>query len=352
VRRRGFLAAGALACLAPRVRADAVFPAVVPRALTFPRDHGSHPDFRTEWWYLTGWVRDGEGERGVQITFFRSRPGVAEDLRSAFAPKQILFAHAALADPRTGRLLHDQRAGRVFPGVASAAEQTTDVRLDGWQIVLEGDTYHARIPAREFTLDLDFRAEGPPLLQGSDGVSRKGPLAAQASYYYSRPQVRVRGRIGQDGREEAVNGIAWLDHEWSSDYLAPEARGWDWTGVNLDDGGALMAFRIRDATGGTLWAGGTWRRGDGHVERFDHDAVAFEPVRTWRSPRTGLEYPVEMRVSVGATNTTLSPLLDDQELDARATVGTVYWEGAVRAFSPLAGRGYLELTGYGAPLKL
>jgi predicted secreted hydrolase len=352
VNRRRFLAAGALACAAPRVRAAAAFPAATPRPLTFARDHGSHPDFRTEWWYLTGWVRDDEGERGVQVTFFRSRPGVAEDLRSAFAPKQILFAHAALADPHIGRLLHDQRAARAYPGLAQAAEATTAVQLDGWSLVLDGDTYRARIPAREFTLDLAFDAAAPLLLQGDDGVSRKGPLPAQASYYYSRPQIRVDGRIVQGGRERRVEGVAWLDHEWSSEYLAPQAQGWDWTGVNLDDGGALMAFRIRDARGGALWAGGTWRRGDGLVARYGPADVTFEAARTWRSPRTGVTYPVAMRVRVGTLTTTLSPLFDDQELDARATVGTVYWEGAVRAAAPLAGRGYLELTGYEAPLRL
>ena len=334
------------------MRADAAFPAVVPRALAFPRDHGSHPDFRTEWWYLTGWVRDEAGERGVQITFFRSRPGVADDLRSAFAPKQILFAHAALADPRAGHLLHDQRAARTYPGLAEAAEATTAVELDRWSLMLDGDTYRAHIPAREFTLDLAFDAAAPLLLQGEGGVSRKGPLPAQASYYYSRPQVRISGRIEQGTREARVEGVAWLDHEWSSEYLAPQAQGWDWTGVNLDDGGALMAFRIRDAEGGALWAGGTWRTADGRVEHYGPADVRFEPVRTWRSPRTGVAYPVEMRVRAGPMTTILSPLFDDQELDARATVGTVYWEGAVRGAAPLAGRGYLELTGYQAPLRL
>jgi predicted secreted hydrolase len=352
VNRRRFLAAGALACVAPRVRGEAVFAEVTPRALVFARDHGSHPEFRTEWWYLTGWVRDDEGERGVQVTFFRSRPGVAEALRSAFAPRQILFAHAALADPRIGHLLHDQRAARAFPGLARAEEGTTAVMLDRWSLALERDTYRARIPAREFTFDLAFEAAAPILLQGDEGVSRKGPLPAQASYYYSRPQIRVTGSIAQGGRERRVEGAAWLDHEWSSEYLAPQAQGWDWTGVNLDDGGALMAFRIRDTQGGTLWAGGTWRRPDGRIERYGPGDIAFDAVRTWRSPRTGVTYPVEMRVRAGAMTTTLAPLFDDQELDARATVGTVYWEGAVRAAAPLAGRGYLELTGYAAPLKL
>jgi predicted secreted hydrolase len=352
VKRRVFIA-GALAGLANRAAADVRFAEVRPRALVFPRDHGSHPDFRTEWWYLTGWTRDRQGiERGVQVTFFRSRPGVAEDLASAFAPRQILFAHAAIADARIGHLLHDQRAARAVLGLADASQSTTDVTLDDWHLTLAGDVYRTRVAAREFTLDLAFQAKDAPLLQGESGVSRKGASPAQASYYYSRPHLRVAGRLAVDGATHDVDGEAWLDHEWSSEYLAPNAAGWDWTGLDLDDGGALMAFRIRDARGNPSWAGGTWQHADGRIERFGPDAVAFEPLRTWRSPRTSVEYPVSMRLRAGAFTATLQPLLDDQELDARASVGTVYWEGAVRTQGTVPGRGYLELTGYGSPLKL
>ena len=151
-----------------------------------------------------------------------------------------------------------------------------------------------------------------------------------------------------------VTGSAWLDHEWSSEYLAAEARGWDWVGINLDDGGALMAFVIRNRDGGVYWAGGTWR--DGARPRHDPRAgdVRFTPLRTWRSPRTGVTYPVAMRVTAGSATLDLVPLLDDQELDSRASVGTIYWEGAVRALrdgNPV-GRGYLELTGYGGALRI
>ena len=353
MKRRRFLQSTVALLACDGARADVRYGEVVPRALVFPRDHGSHPDFRTEWWYITGWTRDREGvARGVQITFFRSRPGVAEDVRSAFAPRQIVFAHAALADPAQGRLRHDQRAARAGFGLAEAREETTDVVLDDWVLLLDDDTYRARIPARDFTFDLAFRARGAPLLQGDAGVSRKGPLPQQASYYYSRPQLAVSGTITLAERTLPVDGIAWLDHEWSSEYLAAQASGWDWTGIDLDDGGAFMAFRIRDRDGSTLWSGGTWQRPDGRVDRFGERDVRFEPVRRWRSPRTGIEYPVAMRVTAGAFAATLEPLLDDQELDARATVGTVYWEGAVRASGAAGGRGYLELTGYGEPLRL
>lgn len=337
-------------------RAEVQYPAVTAgHELSFPRDHGRHADFRLEWWYITGWVRDREGrDFGMQITFFRNRPGIAEASASRFAPKQLLFAHAALADPAHGRLRHDQRSAREGFGLAAAADATTDVYIGGWSFALEGDVYRARLPAREFAIDLAFRATQPILLQGERGFSRKGPLPEQASYYYSRPHLAATGRLVIVGREHDVAGEAWLDHEWSSDVMAKEAAGWDWIGINLNDGGALMAFRMRDQRGGALWAGGIVRAANGETRSLGPGDIHFEPMRVWTSPRTGTTYPVAMKVRAAHMELVLSPLLDDQELDSRASTGTVYWEGAVTASQAdrRVGRGYLELTGYGAPLVL
>jgi len=350
VRRRHFLASPLLLMAAGAQAVE--YPPVVPGVpLAFPRDYGSHPAFRIEWWYVTGWLGT---DHGFQVTFFRLRPGIAEDNPSAFAPRQLLFAHAALVDARHGRLRHDQRAARAGFGLAQAAEATTDVRIDDWSLSLDGGAYAARIPAREFALELVLTPTQPPLLEGDGGYSRKGPEARQASYYYSVPQLRVAGRIALGDAAVAVSGTAWLDHEWSSELMAPDAVGWDWTGVNFDDGGALMAFRMRDRTGGALWAAATRRTADGATRVFGPADVRFTPRRQWRSPRTGAEYPVAMDVVVGGETFALVPLIDDQELDARGTTGTVYWEGAVRARRDAreVGKGYLELTGYAAPLRL
>ena len=345
-----FVLAGARA--AAQVRYAEVSPE---SALEFPRDHGSHADFRTEWWYITAWTRDSEErDLGVQITFFRNRPGVAESGTSRFAPRQLLFAHAAIADPRAARLRHDQRAARAGLGLAEAATTTTDVHIGDWSLRLDGNTYKARIPARDFVLDLAFTAQAPPLLQGDHGTSRKGPRAQQASHYYSRPQLAVAGTVSVAGRSLDVRGTAWLDHEWSSEYLATEARGWDWVGVNFDDGSSLMAFWIRDSGGGAYWAGGALQDRHGATRNLQPAEIRFTPLHRWRSPRTGIDYPVAFEVRAGDVDITLEPLMNDQELDSRASVGTIYWEGAVRAFSGgrEIGRGYLELTGYGSALKL
>src|SRR5262245_26101746 len=247
MKRRRFLALP-LALAAARAVADEGYPAVeAGRTLSFPRDHGSHPDFRTEWWYITGWVKGQAGrDYGVQVTFFRHRPRVVEANPSAFAPRQLLFAHAAVADPALGRLRHDQRAARAGFGLAEASNETTRVVIDDWSLALDGDVYHAHIISREFAFDLRFAAQQPILLNGEAGLSRKGPRPEQASFYYSRPQLAVTGTLTVDGKDAAVTGVAWLDHEWSSEYIAAGASGWDWTGVNFTDGGALMAFRMRD----------------------------------------------------------------------------------------------------------
>jgi predicted secreted hydrolase len=355
MRRRAFLASPLL-FLAAAARGAKAYPEVTAgRPLQFPQDYGSHPAFRNEWWYVTGWVHDATGNTaGFQVTFFRHRPGVAEDNPSRFAPRQLLFAHAALADPRYGRLRHDQRAARAGFDIAAAHEGTTDVWIGDWSLHQSESSYRARIEARDFRLDLRFAPTQPVLLQGEAGVSRKGPSPLQASYYYSQPQLAVTGQVAAGGRDANITGAAWLDHEWSSEYMAADATGWDWMGINLDDGGALMAFRMRDRSGGALWAGGSHRARDGRVRDFAPTEIQFDARRQWRSPRTRVDYPVAMVVRAGDMECALEPLMDDQELDARAGTGTIYWEGAVRAAQAgrEIGRGYLELTGYGKPLKL
>lgn len=352
--RRRFLLAGLTALQA---HAGPVMwpPVLAGRRLAFPLDHGAHPAFRTEWWYITGWLVIPDGrDLGVQITFFRNRPGVQEGTGSRFAPTQLLFAHAALADPAQTRLLHDQRVAREGFGLAAASTTTTDVHLDDWALALDGDTYRASLAASGFELDLAFAARSPILLQGDGGLSRKGPSPRQASYYYSRPHLQVSGRVRRGRRTDDVTGTAWLDHEWSSDYLGPDAAGWDWCGINLHDGGALMAFRLRDGAGASTWSGGIRRTPDGRTRVAAPADVDIQPLRSWRSPRTGTSYPVSMRIALWNEVITLQPLMDDQELDARGSTGTIYWEGAVRAFrgNTEIGRGYLELTGYGQRLKL
>lgn len=332
----------------------ASFAPVVPGyRIRFPRDAGSHPEFRIEWWYVTGWLDGGPGQPlGFQITFFRARPDLRQDNPSTFTPRQVIVAHAALSDPQYGRLIHAQRVARTAFELAGAAPGDTHLWIDGWRLQRQGRSYRAEVPAQEFSMDLVLEAVQPALLQGENGFSRKGPALESASYYYSVPHLKVKGTVSRDGTARQVTGSAWLDHEWSSQYLEKEAAGWDWIGINLANGAALMAFRMRDRRGGTFWAGGTLRRPDGRVEVYAPSDIRFTPRRDWRSPRTGTRYPVSWIVRAGDVELTLEPLMNDQENDTRTSTGTIYWEGAVRAYrgGAEAGRGYLELTGYWRPM--
>ena len=375
----GLLAlSGAAICAAVEPPPEAtIYPAVRPgQPLSFPADHGAHPDYRTEWWYITGWLEDGAGnERGFQVTFFRVRTGIGEDNPSRFAPRQLILAHAAVADPATGHLLHAERVARAFDPLAGAAVGHTQAWIGTWRLEGEdqgaaaGDRYRARVQAEAFGFDLHFEAPGTPVLNGAQGFSQKAPDPVNASYYYSRPQLAVSGTLQLGATSHTVRGRAWLDHEWSSELLPAPASGWDWIGINLHDGGALMAFQMRGHDGMPLWTAATLTSAQGTTTVPPRTRIRFVPQRRWRSPRTGVEYPVEWRLEIGDRRLQLRPLLDDQELDARPSTGVLYWEGAVRVFEDAEedngegkgesgrdngrdtgreiGRGYLEMTGYG-----
>jgi len=337
--------------------APPVFARVEPGVpLNFPRDHGAHPDYRTEWWYATGWLNTPDGKPlGFQVTFFRAATEHDRANPSKFAPDQLIIAHAALSDPAEGRLLHDQKAARAGFGLAGAKTEDADVTLERWNFKRDANgVYHTRVNGTDFALDLTLTPTQPVMPQGDAGFSKKGPRPEQASRYYSEPQLKVSGSVSRHGKPVAVTGSAWLDREWSSSYLDPNAQGWDWTGVNLDDGSALMAFQIRGKDGRKLWAYATVRDAAGRVTHYTPDQVSFSPQRSWRSPRTNASYPVQIEIRTGDIRWLLKPLQDDQELDSRASTGSVYWEGAVTVERDgrRAGRGYLELTGYVEALKL
>jgi predicted secreted hydrolase len=354
-RRLGLLCAAVLAVIVSARAEVRDERAVRGPAIQFPQDEGSHPEFRTEWWYLTGWVRDARGNPfGFQITFFRHRPGSGENNPSRFALRQLLFAHVSLSDPAHGKLRRAEKIARAGFGLAEAHEGKLDVHIDDWSLRQDGSAYRASVGSREFRFDLVFESQQAPLLHGDGGISQKTPDPQNVSHYYSLPQLVTRGRIWTDGVARDVEGTAWLDHEWFDAVLDERAQGWDWAGLNLDDGTALMASRMRLSNGETYWAAATWRKSGGTAQTFGRGDVEWSEVRRWRSPRTAIEYPVEFDVRVGDRTIRLRPLLDDQENDARRTAGTIYWEGAVRAFDEQGrpiGRGYLELTGYGERIR-
>ncbi len=348
------------------------------RAIVFPRDHGAHPGVRTEWWYATGWLVPGTADvaaapndgslLGFQVTFFRSRTGLAGELPGRFAPRQLLFAHAAITDLEGRRHLHDQRLVRWSgqPGAATGSASLDDgqVHIGDWSFRRDGtppgSRWQARLPARDFGIELDLATTQAPVLQGDAGFSRKGPQEQQASHYYSLPQLAAAGRLtlpGQTGPGPALRGRGWMDHEWSDEILHPDAVGWDWIGMNLFDGSALTAFVLRRRDGSALWAGGSFRAGTPGAasQSFAADALAWQPGRLWRSGSTGARYPVEWQLRTPAGNFGVRALADAQELDSSSSTGSVYWEGLselLDASGRRVGLGYLEMTGYVAPLRM
>ena len=352
--RRAALLLGSLLCSG--VFANTAYaPVVAGRPLVFPADYGSHPEFRTEWWYVTGWLQTDHGESlGFQITFFRTKPDIDAANPSAFAARQILIAHCAISDPKRKSLWQDQKIRRAGLGLAESKTADTDVWIESWSLKRQDAVYRARIDADGFSLSLALEPTQAVLLNGDAGFSRKDQDARAASYYYSLPHLKVSGAIERGDAADKVSGEAWFDHEWSSEYLDPMAQGWDWIGINFADGGALMAFRIRGAQGTRRWAGGTYRAPNGRPQALGPDDVDFVPQRQWLSPRTNIHYPVQWQVRAGGRRYELRPLMDDQENDTRLSTGAIYWEGAVRAFEAdqQLGQGYLELTGYGEKLQL
>lgn len=373
--RRKLVLGTAAALVAQVVDARSGVPGTTPdalmaRNLVFPRDHGSHNAYQTEWWYLTGHAQDRNGrDFGFQVTFFRSRVDAAKTLTGPLAARQLLFAHAAITDVQGGRLWHDQRIARwngeppaqrergVF-----ADKQDLWVVLRDWSMQrLPDGRYRVVVRSDDFHLTLDAMPSQAVLLQGDHGLSRKGPDPRQASLYVSHPQLGLRGQLTLQGQStEIAGGRAWLDHEWSDAFLHPDAVGWDWIGMNLFNGDSLTAFQLRRANGSPVWAGGSYRaaanaqRPDG-IARFGAEQVVWTPGRTWTSPTTRARYPVEWSVHTPEGLYTVKAVIDPQELDSRASTGTVYWEGLsdlLDSQGRRVGRGYLEMTGYAQRLVL
>ena len=370
----------ALTCAHAQGQAEAQAKTPVPSAaapatpadLRFPADFGAHPETRTEWWYVTGSLESGARLWGFQVTFFRVATGVsapsaaasATSPASRFAPSQLLFAHAALTDLEQGRLRHDQRIARSGFGIAQARLGDTHVSLRDWHLnrtPSPGGPPRSRYTAQVssdsagFAFDLQFDAAQPVLLQGVGGVSQKGPAAGDASRYYSEPQLATQGRLTLDGKPIAVQGRAWLDHEWSDAFVPASAVGWDWVGMNLDDGSALTAFRLRRADGSSVHAGGSFRAVGQPLRNFGPDEVRFTPGRVWESAGSRARYPVQWKIETPAGVFGVNALLDNQELDSRNSSGAIYWEGLSElrdANGRRMGRGYLEMTGYAAALRL
>lgn len=339
--------------------------ALAPRDFEFPRDHGAHPGFRTEWWYFTGnleSVEEGEsvegGKRfGFQLTFFRNQltPRPAERA-SAWGASEVYMAHFTVTDVAGKRFHAFERFSRAALGLAGAEATPFRVWLGNWQAAgsAEGPPPFRLTAAQDgVAIDLELSSGKPLVLHGERGLSRKGGEAGNASYYYSFPRLPARGTVEVEGDTYRVTGLAWMDREWSTNALAADQIGWDWFSLQLADGRDLMVFRLRRKDGSADPASaGTLIEADGSYRAIDFSGVVLEALDHWTSPASGIRYPSRWRLGLPAEGLelTLTPLLAGQELD----VTFRYWEGAVEivgtSFGQAAsGYGYVEMTGYQGP---
>ena len=336
---------------------NAGFPTVTePRMFEFPRDHGPHPEFRNEWWYMTGNLEADNGRHfGFELTIFRfaltpEKP--ASD--SSWRTNQVYIAHFAMTDSDNKRFYVAERFSRGAAGLAGAKTEPFRVWIDDWEIAAadkesEREQWRLRASDDEFVLSLDLAAVKRPVLNGIDGLSQKSAEVGNASYYYSITRWRSDGllRIGQ--REFRVSGLSWLDREWSSSALAADQQGWDWFALQLSDGSDVMFYNLRKTDGTQdTFSGGTWISTVGESRHIDRNAISITVTATWDSP-TGGTYPAgwDIRIDDEDLELSVTPVIDDQELFTTVR----YWEGAVdvtgtQAGKAIDGRGYVELTGY------
>jgi predicted secreted hydrolase len=327
--------------------------ATAPRPFVFPRDHGPHPEYATEWWYYTGNLDAEDGRHfGFQLTFFRSALAPPAPARpSDWAATNIYMAHLAVSDVEGGQFHAFERFSRAAAGLAGAAGEPYRVWLEDWSAEgsgPQGMTMRLRAAEGDVAIDLSLAADRPPALQGDRGLSQKSATPGSASYYYSLTHMATQGTIGVGGRRYAVRGLSWMDHEFGTGSLEPGTLGWDWFGLQLADGRGLMYARARRADGGA-YALGLLIDTDGSTRYLSAADITLDALGAWRSPRSGADYPAGWRLRVPSAGLELrvAPWLADQELP----LSVVYWEGAVKiegtaGGQPIGGNGYVELTGY------
>jgi predicted secreted hydrolase len=333
----------------------------------FPRDHFNHPGYQTEWWYYTGNLRGQDGHRyGFELTFFRegvhlpARTRAEED--PAWLPDQVYFAHLALSDIDGKSFFHTERMNRAGPGLAGASLQQQRYWNGNWQVrwtSLANSGQHLEAVCDQFTLELNLVARKPAVINGRNGVSVKGPEPGEASHYISFTRLDARGSLRRGGGVLQMSGLAWMDHEYFSEQLDRKLGGWDWFAIQLDNEEELMLYRLRTKSGEKdAYSSGTFVDQNGYSHFLDSSQFSLTPRDLWSSNHSHASYPVEWSISVPSLQLELSEHagLKDQELFSGNSLLPSYWEGAVtyegdRQRRPVKGVGYLEMTGYGQPIR-
>jgi predicted secreted hydrolase len=361
--RTALACAAVLSALAAGERAPEWRRALAPRTWTFPADLGAHPEYKTEWWYFTGVLSgDDGGTYGYELTFFRNgvRPEPA-DPADPWSIRDLYLAHFTITDAARGMFRAEDRLSRTGPGLAGARAGALDVHVLDWSARLDGGVIRLRARRSGADVDLALTARKPAAVHGRGGLSRKGEVPGEASFYSSLTDLETTGTLtaGLGEPPRKVSGRSWFDHEFGSGLLPPALIGWDWFGLHLGDGRDLMLYLLRRADGAIDAASaGTLVASDGTTRALDRGDFAVDVLDRWRSPRSGGNYPSRWRIRIPSEkiDLTLDPLVAAQELVPAVLPSLIYWEGAVRGTGsasgrPLACEGYVELTGYAGSLR-
>lgn len=332
----------------------------------FPRDHFSHPHFRTEWWYYTGNLRAADGHRfGFELTFFRQAQRLTPQQIAAsdpvWRPDQIYLAHLALSDIDGQKFFHTERLNRAGPGLAGAALQDEGYWNGNWQskwISLTTGEQQLQAVCDELSLNVRLTPEKPFVIHGADGISRKGPVPGEASHYISYTRLGASGKLRWQGRDFVVNGLAWMDHEFFSESADNDLAGWDWFAIQLDDQQELMLYRLRSKSGSDRFSSGTFVDANGKPQFLNASQFSLRPLTTWHSSASGATYPTSWSIEVPSLGLKLTErtALANQELFNANGATPTYWEGAVtydgtQNAASLHGVGYLEMTGYAGSMR-
>ena len=316
----------------------------------FPSDHGSHPGFKTEWWYFTGNLRAKGGEElGYQLTFFRQ--GVTEPSQplptSRFIQRDVKFAHFAVSDISRKKFHHFQKLSRGAFGDAGFDDGARIAWIENWSCERTGlHDFHLKAEQDGISVDLKLVSPTDPVIHGREGVSQKAAGEGRASHYYSLTRMKTSGTVGIDGVEYPVEGLTWFDHEWATNQLASHQSGWDWFSLQFEEGGELMLFQIRTKDGGRdEFSSGTFVDASGVAQKIELSDFELEPIEWWTSAESKGRYPVawKIRIPKQGLDLIVKARFPKQEL---ASAPFAYWEGTVSVEGSRRGRGYLEMTGY------
>ena len=325
----------------------------------FPRDHFAHPCYQTEWWYFTGNVSTSQGRSfGFQLTFFREGVKSVYPNPSRWRADDLYLAHFAISDLANQRFFYSQTMRRAGVGLAGVEQAEGHIWNGLWRAELKDGAWRLQAAQGDHAIELLLLPHKPPVIQGNNGISQKAEGEGNASHYYSLTRLETSGKLRIDNEVHAVSGWAWMDHEFSTSQLQPEQVGWDWVSLQMEDGTECMLFQLRRKDGSRdPHSAGSFVDREGRATQLHSGDFQMTPLAEWTSPTSGVRYPIRWRVQVPRIdlNAEVVAAMPDQELDARETTGTVYWEGSIRVTGQrhgraVAGRGYLEMTGYAGPL--